>query len=250
MPRKRVRNQLSIYKIRDIDPTVPVPAEDHVLVRHALVDFDELSQLSTLGREQLVTDLAEAIRLRRCGVKVGKRGLSDEAVNQQIFLSDIRRALERTGLPVKRWRKRYDRGDGPDIDAPESFFFRLARELAGAFGIVLPQDLKLAAKRAAQHQYGVVSPAMKAAQEVELAARQQCITPDRDLIREDVECVRQQSAAVKGLEPKHGQQPSPKAIEIRTREEMEMGKKMNAYHASHKLISREPTPSKLRLKLK
>ena len=113
-----------------------------------------------------------------------------------------------------------------------------------------PSDLKLAAKRAAQHQYGVMSPAMKAAQEVELAARQQCITPDRDLIREDVECVRQQSAAVKGLEPKHGQQPSPKAIEIRTREEMEMGKKMNAYHASHKLISREPTPSKLRLKLK
>jgi hypothetical protein len=72
---------------------------------------------------------------------------------------------------VTRWRKRYDRGDGPDIDAPESFFFRLAREIADAFGIALPQDLKLPGKRAAQHQYGVMSPAMKAAQKAELSAR-------------------------------------------------------------------------------
>jgi hypothetical protein len=77
----------------------------------------------------------------------------------------VGRALERAGLPAKRWRKQYDNGGG------ESFFFRLAREVAEVSGIPLPQDLKLPGKRSAQHLYGMMSPIMKVAQEDELAAR-------------------------------------------------------------------------------
>src|SRR5437660_5128130 len=57
MPRKRWRTRLSSYDVVDIDPNVPVPVEDHYLVRHALVDFDELAMLSNETREQLVADL-------------------------------------------------------------------------------------------------------------------------------------------------------------------------------------------------
>lgn len=173
MPRKHWHTRLSSYDIPDIDPRDRNAVEDADLVRHALVDFDELAVLSPKAHEQLVADLVEAVGHRRCGVKVGKRGVSDEAAAQQIFLSDIGRALERAGLPVTRWRKRYDSGDRPDPDAPESFFFRFSRDLADAFGMPFPQDLKLPGKRASQHQYGVMSPAMKAAQEAELAAQRQ-----------------------------------------------------------------------------
>jgi hypothetical protein len=252
MPRKRWRSRLSSYDVpdNDIDPNAPVPVEDHVLVRHALVDFDELSVLSPEKKEQLVADLVHALRYTRCGINAGKRGVSNKALAQQVFLSDVGRALERAGLPAKRWRKRYDDGDGPSADAPESFFFRLAREVADVSGMAFPQDLKLAGKRAMQHQYGTMSPAMKTAQEVALAERQQCLTPPRDLIQVGVECIRQQSAAAKELKPEHVPQPNPKAIEERTRREMEMGKKMNAYHASCKPVPRKPTSSKLRLPLK
>lgn len=171
MARKRWRARLSSYDVPDIDPHDPVLVEDHVLVRHVLVDFDELSVLSGKTREQLVSDLVDTVRFARCGVKAGKRGVSDNALAQQIFLADVGRALERAGLPAKRWRKRYDDGDGASDDAPESFFFRLAREVADVCSMTLPQDLKLPGKRAAQIQHGVMSPAMKAAQEIELEAR-------------------------------------------------------------------------------
>jgi hypothetical protein len=173
MPSKRWLTRLSTYDIVDIDPSVPIPAEDDHLVRHALVDFDELAVLSDNTREQLVSDLVHAIRFARCGVTAGKRGVSDQALAQQIFLSDVGRALERAGLPATRWRKRYDDGDGPSDDAPESFFFRLARVVADVSGMALPQDLKLPGKRASQHHYGEMLPAMKSAQEAELAARRQ-----------------------------------------------------------------------------
>ena len=140
----------------------PIRSTDHDLVRHALVDFDELADLPSESREQLVADLVKSICFARGGVKAGKHGVSDKALGKQIFLSDVGRALERVGLSATRWRKTYE-GDGPDIDAPESFFFRLARELANVFGITLPKDLKLPGMRAAQHQYGVMSPAMKLA---------------------------------------------------------------------------------------
>jgi hypothetical protein len=113
-----------------------------------------------------------AIGFWRAGVKPGKRGLSDEKEAQHIFISDVGRALKQVGLPVKRWRKTYE-GDGPDIDAQESFFFRLARALGDVFGIPLPKDLKLAGERASKIQYGAMSPAMEARQAAELAARGQ-----------------------------------------------------------------------------
>ena len=172
MPRKRWRTRLSSYDIPIINPEDRNAVDDHDLVRHALVDFDELAVLSTPVREQLIADLTDAIRFARAGIKAGKRGMSDKALAQQIFLSDVGRALERVGLPAKRWRKRYE-GDGPSVDAPESLFFRLAREIAHVSGLALPRDLKLPGKRAAQHQYGVMSPTMKAAQEAEVAAQRQ-----------------------------------------------------------------------------
>jgi hypothetical protein len=175
MSRKRWRTRLSVYSVPVdvIDPNAPVPVEDKYLVRHALVDFDELAVLSSKTHEQFVSDLVDALRFARCGVKAGKHGVSDKALAQQIFLSDVGRALKQAGLPTKRWRKRYDDGDGPSAEAPESFFFRLAREVANVAGISLPQDLKLPGKRAAHHQFGAMSPTMKAAQAAELAARRQ-----------------------------------------------------------------------------
>jgi hypothetical protein len=164
MPRKRWHTRLSSYDVPRIDPNDRNAIEDHDLVRHALVDFDELSVLSRKTREQLVEDLVDSIRFARGGVNAGKRGTSNQALAQQIFLSDVGRALERAGLPAKRWRKRYDN------DAGESFFFRLAREVADVSDIPLPQDLKLPSQRAAQHRYGMMSSVMKLAQENELAA--------------------------------------------------------------------------------
>jgi hypothetical protein len=172
MPRKRWRVGLSSYDVPIINPEDRNAVDDHDLVRHALVDFDELAVLSSPVRERLIADLTDAMRFARAGIKAGKQGMSDRALAQQIFLSDVGRALERADLPAKRWRKRYDQGDKPSDDAPESLFFRLAREIAHVSGLALPRDLKLPGKRAAQHQYGVMSPTMKAAQEAEVAAQQ------------------------------------------------------------------------------
>ena len=240
MPRKRWRTRLRSYDVpaNDIDPKVPVPAKDDEIVRHALVDFDELSVLSRKIKEQLVADLVDALRFARARVNAGRRGVSDEALAQQIFLSDVGRALERAGLPAKRWRKRYDDGDGPSNDAPESLFFRLAREVADVAGMVLPRDLKLPGKRAAKHQYGMMSPAMKAAQEAQLETEQQC-GADLKLIMAQLEFARRQPASAKKIRPKLVPGPIPKAIADRTRAEMEMGKQMNVYHAS-----RQPVPRK------
>jgi hypothetical protein len=166
MPRKRWRARLSSYVVPKMDPNDRNAIEDHDLVRHALVDFEELGVLSPKTREQLVEDLVDSIRFARGGVNAGKRGMSNQSLSQQIFLSDVGRALERAGLPAKRWRKQYDNG------GDESFFFRLAREVADVSDIPLPQDLKLPGQRAAQHRYGMMSPAMKVAQENELAAPQ------------------------------------------------------------------------------
>jgi len=173
MPRKRWRVRLSSYDVPIINPEDRNAVDDHDLVRHALVDFDELAVLSSPVRERLIADLTDAMRFARAGIKAGKQGMSDRALAQQIFLSDVGRALERADLPAKRWRKRYDQGDKPSDDAPESLFFRLAREIAHVSGLALPRDLKLPGKRAAQHQYGVMSPTMKAAQEAEVAAQRQ-----------------------------------------------------------------------------
>jgi hypothetical protein len=153
-----------------ITPEDPKKVTDHDLVRATLVDLDELAVLPGDIRERLIEDLVFASRLWLAGVKPGKRGLSDEKEAQHIFISDVGRALGRTGLRATRWRKKYEGDGGPDVDAPESFFFRLARELGDAFGRPLPKDLKLAGKRASEIQYGVMSPAMKAEQDALLLA--------------------------------------------------------------------------------
>ena len=148
MPRKRWQARLSFYDIPVIDPKDRNAVEDHHLVRSVLVDFDELAVLSSESREQLVANLVRAICFARAGIKAGKRGVSDKVLTQQIIMSDIGRALEWAGLPPKRWRKQYDNGGG------ESFYFRLAREIARLAGIDLPMDLKLLAKRAAGYRCG------------------------------------------------------------------------------------------------
>jgi hypothetical protein len=116
MPHKRWRARLSYHDNWIINSEDRNAVDDHDFVRHALVNFDELADLPDDIREQLVADRVGAIRFWRAGVKPGKRGLSDEKEAQHIFFSDVRRALERAGLPATRWRKTYE-GDGPDIDA-------------------------------------------------------------------------------------------------------------------------------------
>jgi hypothetical protein len=174
MPRKRRHVGFSVFSQEKNDPLItpedPKKVTDHDLVRATLVDLDELAVLPGDIRERLIEDLVFASRLWLAGVKPGKRGLSDEKEAQHIFISDVGRALGRTGLRATRWRKKYEGDGGPDVDAPESFFFRLARELGDAFGRPLPKDLKLAGKRASEIQYGVMSPAMKAEQDALLLA--------------------------------------------------------------------------------
>jgi len=167
MPRKRWLARLSEYKIPEIDPGDRNAVSDHDLVRHVLVDFDEVAVLPSKIREQLIEDLVAAIRRARGGVKAGKRHVSDKAMGKHIVLADIGRAMGRASLPVKRWRK-LDEGGG------ESLYFQIAHALGDVFGLSLPKDLKPLALQAAQIQYGVMSPAMKAAQDAEiLAIRQQ-----------------------------------------------------------------------------
>ena len=165
MPRKRWLARLSCYDVPVINPKDRNAVEDRDLVRHVLVDFDELAVLSSETHEQLVVDLVRAICFTRAGVNAGKHGMSNKDLAIDIYMSDVRHALERASLPAKRWRKWYDNGRG------ESFYFRLARVVGDVSGIPLPKDLKLRGMRAAQHQYGVMSPAMEAAQAAELAAR-------------------------------------------------------------------------------
>jgi hypothetical protein len=181
MPRKRRLSSLSEYRLPKIDPNDKNAVEDDDLVRHALVDFDELAVMSNETRKKLVEDLVDSIRFARSGIKARKRGVSDRALAQQIFLSDVGRALERAGLPAKRWRKQYEYEE-----RGESLFFRLAREVADVAGLDVPQDLKLPGKRASQHQYGVMSPIMKKAQEDELAARRKRPSKSRRRLRSTV----------------------------------------------------------------
>src|SRR5262245_38276379 len=72
MPRKRSRSQLSYYDNPILNPENRNAVDDHALVRHALVDFDELAMLPPELHKQLVADLVAAIRFWRAGVKPGK----------------------------------------------------------------------------------------------------------------------------------------------------------------------------------
>ena len=74
MPRKRSPDRISEYKIPDIKPGDRTAVEDHHLVGHALVDFDEIGVLSSRTREQLTDDLVDAIRFARGGVPSSQAG--------------------------------------------------------------------------------------------------------------------------------------------------------------------------------
>ena len=174
MPRKRRHPgdvRFSEWKIPQIDPQDRNTIADRDLVRATLVDFEELATLPEATREQLVTDLVDAVAYWRVGVKPGKLGLSGKKAALQIFISKVGHALKRAALPVKRWRKTYEGDGGPDPDAPESFFFQLIRALGDSFSIPIPRDLKLAGKRASKIEYEKMSPIMQAAQDAELRAR-------------------------------------------------------------------------------
>ena len=68
-----------------IDPEDRNAVEDHTLVRHVLVDFDELAVLPSETREQLVADLVDVICFVRAGVKAGKHGMSNKALSDRYF---------------------------------------------------------------------------------------------------------------------------------------------------------------------
>ena len=171
MPRKDTYDppsaRLSEYKIPAIDPKDRKLVEEHFLVRHALVDFEELAVLSGDTREQLVADLVRAICYARGGVEARKRHMSNKALAKHVFLLDVERALARANVSVKRWQK-HDHGGG------ESLYYQMVHTLGEVFRLNLPKDLKPLAQQAARIQYGVMSPAMKAAQDAVLlaAARQ------------------------------------------------------------------------------
>jgi hypothetical protein len=163
MPRKRRLTHLSISDIPVIDPKDRNAVDDHDLVRHALVDFDEVAVLPPDIHERLVEDLAAASRIARGGIKAGKRHVSNKAMGKHIFMFDVRRAMGRAGLPTARWRH--------DHEGRESLYYRLAHALSDVFDLNLPQDLGPLAEWAEQIQYGEMSPAMKAAQLEELVAQ-------------------------------------------------------------------------------
>lgn len=174
MPRKRNRVRFSVHTTETPEHPNPKEVTDHDLVRATLVDFEEASVLPDAVRERFVEDLVFAIRLLLAGVDAGKHGLSNKKEAQSIFVENVGRALERAGLRAPRWRKRYESGGGPDPDAPESPLFRLARELADAFGRTFPKDPRLAGQKASKIRYGEMSPTMGAEQDdLLLAAGQQ-----------------------------------------------------------------------------
>jgi hypothetical protein len=170
MPRKR-KPRFAEHKVAVIDPGDRNAVEDRDLVRHALVDFDEVTVLSDEIRERLVEDLVDSIRFARGGVNAGKRHVSNKALARHVFLADVARALARAGLPVKRWRR----------DDRESLLYGVAHALADTSNLHLPQDLKPPALRATRIQHGATSPVMQRAQDAELAARRRRF--DRLVIR-------------------------------------------------------------------
>ena len=70
MPRKRWLTRLSYYSV--IKPEDGDEGDDYDLVRATLADFEELADLPTATREQLVTDLVGAIRFWWTGGQAGK----------------------------------------------------------------------------------------------------------------------------------------------------------------------------------
>jgi hypothetical protein len=127
------------------------PAVDPDRVARALDGFDGLAGLEATARKQLIADLVHAIGYARAGVDVGKRGVSNTATMQQIFIGDVARTLQMALKTV-----------GDDL------LFGVVREIAHVGDIELPKGLKHAAKRAREIKYGASE---RAVQTVEPADR-------------------------------------------------------------------------------
>jgi hypothetical protein len=146
MPRKQ-RSKTTVYSAPIVDPADRNANSDHELVRHALVDIEEIAALPMAKRDKLVDGIVEAVRFYRTGLRLDKRGVSNRKVATSILLADIGRQMEAVGLNVTRWRKTYDSGRG------ESPFFRVVRDVAEVAGIEVPKDLKRQGQNAAKIEY-------------------------------------------------------------------------------------------------
>jgi hypothetical protein len=178
MPRKPRREKVSIWAVPTVDSADRNASSDREIVQFALVDFDELKALPTETREQLISDLVAAIGFFRAGLQVRKRGVSDRKVATQVLVADIGQALERAGVPAKRWYDRAGRG---------SLYFRVVAEIAGELKMVVPKDLELAGQRAAGIEYGAVSKNMALAQALEVGAISRGTSPLADRCSEAVD---------------------------------------------------------------
>ena len=79
MPRKRWLTQVSTYDAPHVDPSDPSAVADDDLVRHALVDFDELAVLSDVRHGFSSTDFSV-----RCRARIGSGRPACETMAQAI----------------------------------------------------------------------------------------------------------------------------------------------------------------------
>ena len=142
MPSKP-KSPWSGYEIPHVSPGDPNQNSIRELVKHALVDLDELAHLDDSQREGLEGDLVDAVGHFRAGLSAGKRGVSDEFLATAIFHNDVNRALETAGVPTTKW-SRIHREDGY-----ESVIDRVARAVGEVCSIDLPKDTKRIVRAAA-----------------------------------------------------------------------------------------------------
>ncbi|MCP4304972.1 MAG: hypothetical protein GY788_08895 [bacterium] len=110
-----------------------------------MVDIDDVANLPDKTRQELIDDLVDAVGFWRA---CRNRRTKDEPLNKSLavsaFLHDVAEAMAAAGLPVKRWRKKYDNG------GPESPYLRFARKVGEVCGIRIPCDQARPAKRASE----------------------------------------------------------------------------------------------------
>ena len=133
MPRKRWS---FVTTVEPQEPHVaPGAPSFEALVQATLIDFDELAQLPTSVKDQLVRAFIESIRRARAGLSFRKRGVSDQYQTKVVFVADLANALKAAGLDPTRWRKTYD-GGSEDHEFPSfsTFSCSCSRRWAGASG--------------------------------------------------------------------------------------------------------------------
>ena len=136
MPRRKPQRG---WTVADLPASGRDSSSDLELVRHALVDIDDLAGLDDQRRAALERDLAYAVGFWRAGVNIGRRGISNEFTANGIFFADVINAIASAGLRAGRWSQQYDGGT-------ESLLYRVARALGETCGFRLPSDLKRVAK--------------------------------------------------------------------------------------------------------